>query len=351
MSAPRRTVALPDSGMFKRAGKIRLGVRVPSSNSERLFPKATDHFVVREDESGITSPEAAAAFHAVCGDEPRSINVLLPGHTPEEVFEGAHRLYGTGKLKRRCDGETCDVRRATGGWDEKPCACKAEGIPPVVLNKGQQQRNPKHCTLSWTLQVILAEVAGIGVWTLTTTSEIAANDIANALRLAHTMTGSLALLKATLWLRQVEVAPDGQTKKVWVPSLRFDDVSPMQLMAGGGRVPLAPGPRPQLPTLEPPPDEFDDDAPDAEQEPTDVDIRPAPAPTPETPLRDAVKAQLQGGLSKEHGAYVLANYGSTIGAAADKIIELHGEDARHLAPMLDTLIGESVNDEDIEVVA
>jgi hypothetical protein len=354
---PRRTVALPESGMFKRAGKIRLGItEQATSRAGTIFdrPKAVDYFVVKADDSGITSPEAADAFHQVYGDEPKVLDVLLPGHTPEDIFEGAHRLYGKGKLKRRCDGSMCDVRLEAGGWAEKPCVCQAERIPPVILKNGQQQRNEKHCTLSWTLQVILAKVSGIGVWTVTTTSQIARDDITSQLRLAQLMSGgSLAMMKAELWMREVEVTPDGRTKKVWVPSLRIDGYTPAQLMEGQGRAQITGGPHVELPQLPAPEDDVDDgEHPDSEALENDVVVNGGPVDG--EALDAAIRRQLVNGLTEAHAARLHRDYGTTVKTATAALIAHHGEDARNLALLLDTLAanedGEHVDEGDVEIV-
>jgi hypothetical protein len=221
--APRLRVPLP-AGRLPRAGKIRLGEQTTNANGT-LYPRALGHFTAREDESGITSAAAAAAFHAIYGDAPTEIQVVLVGETPDDNLEGAHRLYGTGgKLKRRCDGDTCATRTATG-WQQAPCACAA--MPPTVTKRGREVRNPELCALTYSLQVLLPDVDGIGVWQIDTGSRISVEKIAGALRLFAQIYGSLSGLAATLRLVPVTVAPEGIGLKTFqfilgvsVPDLR-----------------------------------------------------------------------------------------------------------------------------------
>ncbi|HKY60532.1 MAG TPA: hypothetical protein VJP59_05920, partial [Gemmatimonadota bacterium] len=78
----RRRVELPPIQRFPRVGKIRLGEQVTTKSGSSLRPSKLDYFRVEAEESGVTSPEAAASFHEVYGDEPRTIRCVLPGPTP-----------------------------------------------------------------------------------------------------------------------------------------------------------------------------------------------------------------------------------------------------------------------------
>ena len=262
----RRRLPLPVVTEWPRVGKIRLGEKINTGKtSERTGesisrPSAIDYFRV-DAEDGVTSPEAAASFHEVYGQEPRSIRCQLPGRAPEDVFEGAWRLYGARKLKQVCDGETCDVRTATGGWESGPCACKAQGIP---LKRSNGAANPDHCKLTWTLNVILPDVVGVGVWQIDTGSEISIARVSRWLQMMAAVAGDLMLLDFTLNLVPVDVTPDGRTKRVFVLEPRAVSSSPRELIGGGGRPDLpqleAGAPRPALPPA------ADDDVPLTEGE-------------------------------------------------------------------------------------
>lgn len=233
----RRRLPLPVVTEWPRVGKIRLGEKVAaksSTGSSIERPSAIDYFRVDADD-GVTSPEAAASFHEVYGAEPRVIRCQLPGRVPEDVFEGAWRLYGARKLKQVCDGETCDVRTATGGWDSGPCACKAQGVP---LKKSNGTANEKHCKLTWTLNVILPDVVGMGVWQIDTGSEISIARVSRWLQMMASVAGDLMLLDFTLNLVPVDVTPDGRTKRVFVLEPRAVSASPRELLTGGGRTDL-----------------------------------------------------------------------------------------------------------------
>jgi hypothetical protein len=223
----RLSVPLPDDARPPRIGKIRLGHSVETDKTTDWGAAITravadDHFVVSADDDGITLPETVAAFTAIYGAEPRQLRAMLLGDTPEANLEGAYRLYGTNKLKRRCDGVTCSERSATGGWAEQPCVCLA--------GKGVVGAD---CKLTFTLQMLLPEVPGFGIWQLDTGSEISVRRMTGFLRTAHTLRGTLTGLKFDLLLVPVQVAPGGTAKTVYVLDPRVLDLAPAAALEDG----------------------------------------------------------------------------------------------------------------------
>ncbi len=276
----RRSVPLPATGDLPRVGKVRLGYSVDTDRQDRFGNTitravATEYFVVTDDDQGVTNPESAASFHELYPGEPRVIQCVLPASRADQVMEGAWRLYGTGKLKRKCDGETCDERTETGGWAEQPCVCKAQGIPVEVQHaSGNTVKNPAHCRLIWTLNVLLPGVQGVGVWQVETQSEISARRLANWLRMMEDLVGDLRMLPFELHLVPVQVAPDGRSKTVYVLEPRATAQTQALIGSGRGQRQLDAGDaQPGLP-----PAAADEDVADyanADQDPVDADPGPA----------------------------------------------------------------------------
>lgn len=274
----RRRVVMPEMEQLPRVGKIRLGEQVEKTRETGgsiTYPSKIDYFRVEAEESGVTSPEAAASFHEVYGDEPRSLRCALPGPTPDAVFEGAWRLYGANKLKRLCDGTTCDERTATGGWTEQPCICA--GLPKMVKRKGKKEEvpNPDLCKLTWTFNVLLPDVRGIGVWQVDTGSEISIRRISSWLQMMHRLIGDFTLTEFTLDLVEAMVAPEGKALAVYVLQPRSEGSSPRELLAGGGRAErqlIEAGPVPDVP----PPVVDEGPPPDVDPETGEV-IEPSPS--------------------------------------------------------------------------
>lgn len=227
MSSPSQIRSpLPVGGRVHRVGKLRAGVKKQGSRDGRAveYPSAVDYFVVNADAS--TSVQSAESFHRVYGDEPRELRVVLPGETPEDVLQGAWRMYGTGGLlKRKCvgPGRNCVERTGNGEWVEGPCACAREGIP--VTDK------KRHCQARWTLSVLLMDVSGLGVWQFDTGSVMAAEGLASMLQLIHAWRGTLLRMECTLRLAPRQVAPEGRAKTVYIAVLDAADMTPAKMLA------------------------------------------------------------------------------------------------------------------------
>lgn len=275
----RHRVALPTDGRWPRAGKIRLGTAVRNDRKSEEFgrdiytPRKADHYVVRVDESGITSEEAVRAFHATYGDEPKVLRFLLVGETPDDVMEGAWRVYGSNKLKRRCDGETCSERTSTGGWRDTACICKADNIAPTSRD---------HCTLTYQLSLVLPDVAVPGIWQLDTGSDISSRNMAAWIDMIYELRGSLRGIEGDLRLVETPVAPaelKGKSTTVYVLKPEARGATVAQLLAGGGGRELGAGANAELPP------------PSADISPEhELDRSGHEAPAPETPIEATMTA-------------------------------------------------------------
>jgi hypothetical protein len=155
-------------------------------------------------------------------------------------MEGAYRLYGANKLKIRCDGTTCDERTATGWRRDQPCICAKRNLAPDSRDR---------CTLTYTIQLILPDVAVPGIWQLDTGSEISSRRMADWLDMIYTLRGSLRGIEGDLFLIPLSVQPEGmgKTTTVYVLSPQARGATVEQLIAGGGAVELGPGARAELP--------------------------------------------------------------------------------------------------------
>lgn len=304
--------------LLPRVGKIRLGVQATSQGG-KLYPKAIDWFRVEHEESEITSDAAVQAFRSVYGDQPRELAVMFPGHDLEDVLEHAYRLYGASKLKRRCDGETCSERTATGGWVTKPCVCAT--LPEKVPAKRGDGlvANPDLCKRTLTIQVLLPDVSGIGVWQIDTSSEIGMRRLVGHLRLILGIRGTLQGYECKLGLVPVKVAPDGVSKTVYVLDPRDYSQTPRQALesAGQAREQLDAAARLALP------------APSLDDE-RDPLLHPDES---EPDVRQLVGEQITKRLLADDQAYIRDRFAAKLGAAVDALIGAYGEDDE-IGPLL-----------------
>ena len=126
---------MPIKGLTDRnAGFPQIGVlRKGAPKAEKGPGRDLEHFRFDADDR-----EAAAAFAAIYGDEPRTVRVYVPYATTDENFEAWREDWIASSLKHRCDGQSC-VRWLTGNGSYStepiPCpgGCKQVGRLKVII--------------------------------------------------------------------------------------------------------------------------------------------------------------------------------------------------------------------------
>lgn len=198
----------------RELGRIRLGHRVGKNNR----PEKLDRFRVTSPSKAIVESVAANYGGTV---EPwndqwqvitdaRDMPILVPPQPVSQFFE----LWSGGGCQRRCDGMTELLTDA-------PCIC---GPDP-------EQRECKPTTR---LNVVLRDVNGVGVFRLETHGYYAATELPQTAAFLAQATGQGVYLPARLSLEERVVTKVGQpTKKFVVPIIEVE-VTPGQLMSGGG---------------------------------------------------------------------------------------------------------------------
>lgn len=193
-----------------RIGKIRLGVKVAGQNSD--YPKAVDYFVCVADQS---TPEwAAKAFHAAYGDKPKTLDIMFPLNDTEKFFPQWYRRYGKGTgLICKGNGETAILRTESGDVEQK---CDPENC---------EFYKKKLCRHIGTIQFLLPQVQGLGIWQIDTTSYHSIVNLNSGIDFVKGITGGrIAWLPLKLSVGPKEVAPDGKKKTVYVMSIDNEQV-------------------------------------------------------------------------------------------------------------------------------
>lgn len=136
---------LSDKRRMPRLGKVRLGVMVHPPEGGRPYPRATEHFVV--------TPEVAR----VHGDAPKELSIMFPVDDPERLFPQSLKMYRASGLYCAGDGQVARRWTDKGELKELPCPCP-------FLESGE-------CGPTATLNFLLPDVPGVGVWQLTTSNQ------------------------------------------------------------------------------------------------------------------------------------------------------------------------------------
>jgi len=201
-----------------RVGKIHLGQRVEKENAKGAlveYPKATDYFVVKADES--TSEAAARAFHAVYGEVPRELDVMFPVDDPEEFFPQYLASYrrSAGRPELFCKGDGVTASRLTDtGRVDIPC-------PYTECELYQAHK----CSELGRLQFFLPHVAGLGVWQIDTGSYHSSSRIIGSISMIQALTGGrVRMIPLKLRIIPITVSPEGRAKTVYVLDIAVDDM-------------------------------------------------------------------------------------------------------------------------------
>lgn len=153
-----------------RLGKIRLGIKVPTGNGKER-PKEVDYFILdpatpNEEERQRMIQE----FHKLYGEKPKRFDFMLPTGNPDIDFPQFYKRYGSSaSLKCKGDGETaiCSDPKFTEELEvieDKP--------NPKVKCAGKEcpYYKAKECSEVGTLNVLIPQLPGVGVWQINTGS-------------------------------------------------------------------------------------------------------------------------------------------------------------------------------------
>lgn len=102
---------------WSRLGKLRKGAPKPEKGPGRELP------YWRFTAEGRNAAAIEQAFAAKFGKEPTAVEVFLMAATPDEAFPSWMEYWKQSSLERRCDGETCHLRRVGAQMVRQPVPC------------------------------------------------------------------------------------------------------------------------------------------------------------------------------------------------------------------------------------
>jgi hypothetical protein len=203
----------------RELGRIRIGQQVESNNG-KMRPEKLDRFRITS-----ASQPLIERIAELYGGEAQSwdnhgspqfevittttrLPVLVPPQPVSQYFE----QWSGGGCQRRCDGVTELLK-------DRPCVC---GPDP----------EDRACKPTTRLNVVLRDVAGIGVFRLESHGYYSATELPEV---AEFLARAGGYIPAWLSLEQRTVVRDGKTRRWMVPILEVD-VTPSQLLSGNGSV-------------------------------------------------------------------------------------------------------------------
>lgn len=219
----------------RELGRIRIGVTAPTKNGGTR-PAKLDRFRFTSAsrpllERVATQYGGTVAAWTPANGGPGQFEVIteatrVPILVPPQPVSQYYELWSGGGCQRRCDGVTELLA-------DRPCPC---GPDP----------EDRECKPTTRLNVVLRDVAGVGVWRLESHGYYAAVELPGVAELLAKAGG---YVEAFLGLEERTAKREGKTLRWMVPTIDVD-IAPAALMAGQGSVPAAVASGPERAALE-----------------------------------------------------------------------------------------------------
>lgn len=212
-----------------RLGKIRLGVKKKKisekTGKEVEYPAEVDYFILDpQTPVELENDKIKQEFSKLYGEQPKSIKIMFPVANPDVYFPQFYKRYGSGTaLKCKGDGETavCATDEFTAGL--KVIRRDELGMPVVkCLGRECIYYKQKECSEIGTLQVLLPDLPGAGVWQITTGSYNSIVNLNSCIEYINAVCGRAHMMPLVLERRMQEIAKDGKKTKHYILHLNMD---------------------------------------------------------------------------------------------------------------------------------
>jgi hypothetical protein len=191
-----------------RLGKIKLGIKKETDRGT-VYPSPTDHFVCPEE------------VRAVFGEKPRELRIMFPTEDESQWATQYLKCYSaTRGLVCRGDGETAVARVDTVTGEIATREARDTELREITCNPGScpyYQR--QQCRRVMSLQFLLPDCPGFGVYQLNTSSFFSIVNVNSAIKLIRGICHRISMIPLSLKLVEQEVQPGGMRKSVHILSL------------------------------------------------------------------------------------------------------------------------------------
>jgi len=211
---------LTDIRRLPRLGKIRLGIKKKTDKGVE-YPTEVDYFILDpETPSELENKKLVDVFHRLYGEQPKQINIMLPISDVNMVFPQFYKRYGKSTLLQ-CKGDgveaVCSSQEFTEGLE---VIGKTDmGLPKVKCAGPEcpyQKEGNKQCSRVGTLQVLLPELPGSGVWQVTTGSFNSIVNINSCMDYVRAVAGRFHMIPLVLERREQLIQNNGKARKHYV---------------------------------------------------------------------------------------------------------------------------------------
>jgi Recombination directionality factor-like len=210
-----------------RLGKIRLGIKKSKQTDKGMvdYPAEVDYFII--DPATPSELENKAIIEdsvKLYGDKPKSLKIMFPVANPETYFPQFYKRYGSGTLLQcKGDGETAVCSGEEFTKDLEIIGKNEMGMPKAKC-KGKEcpYYIAKKCTEVGTLQVLLPDLKGAGVWQITTGSYNSIVNLNSCIEYITAMCGRAHMIPLTLERREQEISHNGKKTKHYILHINMD---------------------------------------------------------------------------------------------------------------------------------
>jgi len=205
---------LSDVRRLPRLGKIRLGIKKSKNGVE--YPAEVDYFILApQTSSELENQKLIDEFHKLYGEKPKSIKIMLPVGNLDTAFPQFYKRYGKTTLLQ-CKGDGVEATCSSEEFAEGLEVLRKNdlGLPVVkCLGKECSYHKSRKCSVSATLQLLLPDLPGAGVWQLTTGSFNSIVNINSCLEYVRAVAGRFHMIPLTLERREQEIQYEGRKGK------------------------------------------------------------------------------------------------------------------------------------------
>lgn len=209
---------LSEARRLPRLGKIRLGKKEKTKAGVE-YPKEVDYFILDpQTPSKEENQKILDIFHRKYGEEPKQIPIMFPIGDPDVIFSQFYKRYGS-STSLKCQGNGEEAKCMHKDFADGLKVIGEDGGLPVVKCEGKEckfQKGKRECSKVATLQVLLPELPGAGVWQITTGSINSIINVNSCLAHIVAMAGRFHMIPLILERREIETAHDGKKRKHYV---------------------------------------------------------------------------------------------------------------------------------------
>lgn len=209
---------LTDVRRMPRLGAIRLGEKRESQGG-KTYPVELEYFKIDpQTPSDVENEKLISEFKNLFGEQPKQIRIMFPVDDTNIFFPQWYKRYGKSTaLQCRGDGveAVCLEEKFTEGLEK--IGTHELGNPLVKCNGREcPYFINKKCNIVGTLQVLIPELPGAGVWQISTSSYNSIINVNSCIDYIKAVCGRAHLIPLTLERRKQEISHEGKKRNHFI---------------------------------------------------------------------------------------------------------------------------------------